>query len=189
LAGQSQSSSEASPTPTTTSAEKPKTCGGYCCERFQIPNRNYGWYENEEKTYSLEGLKRIVGDGTTCRPEDKQILEMVIYLGYSDVNGNGDRDPTKSHWFTCKNFDTVTRLCKIYETRPIMCRSYNESCRQACGYTKCQMPKPVIPKEEFVGKKKYEEEIEEKFFEEPEDRWQVVKLRPGAIKEPGPRTS
>jgi len=39
--------------------------------------------------------------------------------------------------FTCKNFDTVERNCKIYEERPMMCRTYH--CTSENKYKQCTL--------------------------------------------------
>ena len=107
------------------------TCGGYCCERFH--------FRNNDSPADLKAQAARSRD-----PETKQIAEMVIYLDYStrDIEG-GEGHPT--HWYTCKNFDPVTRLCKIYETRPSMCRNYNSKPWQSCGLSCCKLSKPEWP--------------------------------------------
>lgn len=101
-------------------------CGGYCCEKF------YFRYNQ-----SPEDLK----NGPKAK-EDLQVIEMVIYLGLSDTNVEGDPLQPPRHTYTCKHFDKETRLCKIYETRPSMCRTYNTSAVSSCGLKSCKAPKP-----------------------------------------------
>lgn len=113
----------------------PKTCGGFCCERFRIrkPGTN-------DKSMSLA---EILKEAASARPWEKEELDklstMLIFLDHSYLNGNGEMDHKPSFWFTCKHFDKETRLCKTYETRPSLCRNHGPV---QCYYTKCQLPKP-----------------------------------------------
>ena len=36
--------------------------------------------------------------------------------------------------YSCKHWDTETRLCRIYEQRPQMCRDYPEPGSKVCGW-------------------------------------------------------
>ena len=104
------------------------TCGGYCCEKFHFRNN-----------LSPEEVKQAGQKG-----EFKQVAEMVIYLGESDHDVEGTKS-SMLHWYTCKHFDTDTRLCKIYEARPSMCRTYNVNSWNRCGLKSCKLPPPPEP--------------------------------------------
>lgn len=43
------------------------------------------------------------------------------------------------HYFTCKHWDTETRLCTAYSERPQMCQNYGttEPCKHGCGGSGC----------------------------------------------------
>lgn len=107
-----------------------ETCGGYCCERFRI--RNY--LTSADQSFSLEQIQELAEGGS---PDIKKVAAMLVYLGKSKVNGNGLEDEVESHWYTCKHFDTETRLCKDYEERPDMCRNHGDI--QGCIFDKCQL--------------------------------------------------
>lgn len=118
-------------------------CGGYCCERFRFGN-NYSpewWKERLSKDYATQ--------------EERQIGEMIVYLGEAKTDSDGE-EGVLTHWYTCKHFDTTTRLCKIYEERPRMCRDYNTKPWSPCGLKQCKMPKPEYPPETEVVEKKLE---------------------------------
>jgi Fe-S-cluster containining protein len=109
----------------------PETCGGYCCERFHF---RHGQSLEEIK----EDAKRF--------PEGHErhfIADMLIFIEKDpkDLDGDGT---IPVNWFTCKHFDTTTRLCKVYEQRPSICRDFN-SWWNPCGMSKCKLPKPSPP--------------------------------------------
>lgn len=84
------------------------TCPGNCCEDMRIG----------------EGKTRADLEKNENWPEKDQVLEMLVEV------------PGRDDLFNCKNFDTTTRLCTIYETRPRMCRDfpYGKPCDRGCGY-------------------------------------------------------
>lgn len=116
-----------------------ETCGGYCCERFRFRNGE-----------SPEALKKWAEDFPNS-PDVQKVVGMVIHLGRSKVDVDGE-EGQETHWYTCKNFDTETRLCKIYEQRPQMCRDFNKDWYHACGVKKCKLPPHPRPPE-VTGKK------------------------------------
>ena len=81
-------------------------CDGSCCERFYIGQ-------------SQEELAQLAIDYPDD-PDSQEIAKMVILLGPSDHQ----EGKVGGFWYTCKNWDDQTRLCKIYESRPQMCRDY-----------------------------------------------------------------
>ena len=124
------------------------SCGGFCCERFRLRI-----FASSDESMSPEDLHRRAEEASVDDPNKfRQVDEMLIYLGQSDLNGNGQKDEKQSHWFTCRNFDITTRLCKIYESRPPICRRHGDD--QKCDYDKCKLPKPEptkgFPKVEAV---------------------------------------
>lgn len=99
-------------------------CSGLCCAAFSLPERP-------------EKLPEIAGD------EGEQIAAMVIPLTAAEARERyeafGGTDPEQfpadgTLFFTCRNWDEVTRLCAIYETRPDMCRKfpYGNGCPHGC---------------------------------------------------------
>lgn len=91
-------------------------CTGQCCHRFIL---SYANTHEEVDAYLRSGP-----------PEDGvQIADMIVLV---EVIQNGtvlpmgrvaERDD-RGVLYTCKHFDTATRDCGIYETRPSMCRRY-----------------------------------------------------------------
>lgn len=106
-------------------------CPGYCCASFYWP-RTISWMRKH--------AHRMV-DGA-------QIRDMLIPLTpkqarerYERFSGKAAPRETfrwkfRGHHFTCRNWDEESRLCKIYETRPQMCRGYpyGKLCEHGCGF-------------------------------------------------------
>lgn len=86
-----------------------KTCPGDCCEAFCLP------YAPDELNAKRSDLM-----------EGDVIADMVIPLFPNAKDG---------YWYTCRNFDTETRLCRVYDERPQMCRTFPNRYRCACGLT------------------------------------------------------
>jgi Fe-S-cluster containining protein len=71
------------------------------------------------------------------------IAAMVVPLSLAEANDRLERfgtdrmyeDDCEGHVYTCRNFDESTRLCKIYEDRPEMCRAYPASCAGGCEFS------------------------------------------------------
>lgn len=112
-----------------TEARKGVTCPGWCCAAFYWP-RTISWMRKH--------ADKTMWDGA-------QIRDMLIPLTPKQARERYERfsgTPTRAykwkhrgHFFTCKNWDEETRLCKIYEDRPAMCRDYpyGQECQHGCG--------------------------------------------------------
>lgn len=94
-------------------APKSGVCDGSCCERFFLPLK-----PDEVWSYYEEYLR---GEREDKHADIKLIGPMVIPL---DDEGLDGEDAKRGFWYTCKHWDKDTRLCKIYEFRPKMCRDY-----------------------------------------------------------------
>ena len=113
-----------------------RRCLGHCCEQFVLSEGGPYWtaaYIEEWKEQDKRG-EIDLGD------HNRQVLNMVIPVEdaeYCDVEG--DRMPIGAPYtlFTCKNFNTETRDCTIYEARPEMCRSAGED--NLCSYDECTL--------------------------------------------------
>jgi Fe-S-cluster containining protein len=80
-------------------------CSGNCCSEFYLP-------------FDKEAIALITdAPGET---EIAYIKDMVIHLTDFVNPVNGD----KGGLYTCKHWNSVTKLCKEYEKRPRMCRDY-----------------------------------------------------------------
>ena len=92
-------------------------CTGECCRRFPL-------------SCKLATLVEIV-QAYPLDAENAKILDMVILI---------DRTP-EYDYFTCKNWDPETKLCRTYETRPRMCREYPyaRAC-EFCGWNNAEPP-------------------------------------------------
>jgi Fe-S-cluster containining protein len=93
-------------------------CTGQCCQRIVVLGLTY--QDIREKAFANPEWKEI-----------QQLRKMLHTIErVDDERYHGDI-------FACKNWDPETRLCKIYETRPNMCRifPYDMKCRY-CGMTR-----------------------------------------------------
>jgi Fe-S-cluster containining protein len=94
-----------------------------------------------------------VDDLRTSMYDGEQIADMVIPLTVAEANTRlerfgSDREygrDSEGYVYTCRNLDERTRLCKIYEERPQMCRDYpyarDGGCEYECDY--CSPPDVV----------------------------------------------
>lgn len=114
-----------------------RRCTGHCCERFTLP------FSPEEMRERYDEALAYAHGEPPSRPMliDIEVLyPMLIHLGehgWSPQTGE-PFDPegiTTFHHYTCRNFDTETRNCRIYERRPEMCSLYPYG--QACRYEGC----------------------------------------------------
>jgi Fe-S-cluster containining protein len=126
------------------------SCNGQCCRRFFLP-------------ISPEELKAEAAKEKSHYQEVKFIADMVIFLGTSELDVNGDpladrpffprNDEGKAigHYYTCKHHDSNTGLCTIYDRRPEMCRRYPYG--RKCEYRGCEFDGPETrPDPELLAK-------------------------------------
>lgn len=105
-------------------------CSGHCCRVFSLP------YDPAE----LQACASQVQDG-------EQIAAMVIPLGKHSEYAGAPRYLSRHdadgglHLYTCRNLDTATGDCRVYETRPAMCRNFPYE--RACPYQGCTAPTTV----------------------------------------------
>jgi len=128
-------------------------CTGHCCESFctQFSPKEWSRYRSAivrgKKTFSLEsGKKMTVGSGANKR-DIVYIAEMLIPIKSDKRRRNdNERGLNYRHIYTCKHFDTDTRKCTAYESRPKMCSGYPENTGHECKisgctyYGKCKTP-------------------------------------------------
>lgn len=104
-------------------------CVGHCCKAFFLP-------------YSKEEMERKTKEGCFS-PSDSQVAGMIIPLGnFTQLSPElqamfppGEHDES-SNFYTCKNHDIVTGNCRVYETRPAMCKDYPYG--HSCKYIGCK---------------------------------------------------
>lgn len=112
-------------------------CDGRCCSTFTLSKRV------QEKLRHREGT-----DDVKWRvPDGDMIAAMIVRLGWLRATirnwrlGYGFKP--RHYWsmrgvmFTCRFWDTKTKLCRVYANRPHLCRSYAvtnpTTCQHGCG--------------------------------------------------------
>jgi Fe-S-cluster containining protein len=125
----------------------PKTCGGHCCERFVLQESPEDlkieyetWLRCGHPGVFYTSDMRGVAVVQEVRMDIHLVYPMVVYLGKYDW---APCDPPRKqdrmmHHYTCKHYDRDTKLCTIYENRPLMCRNYPNG--HACRYPGCKLP-------------------------------------------------
>lgn len=112
-------------------ADRPDSaCPGYCCAAFYWPRTITEQRRRAAETYDGEQIADML-----VRLTPKQARER--YEKFSGKqSGLHYSWKHRGHYFTCKNWDEDTRLCKIYEDRPAMCRDfpYGTECPHGCGF-------------------------------------------------------
>ena len=96
---------------------KCNSCIGACCKDFTLPvsPMQFAFERKRKKSRWFEG---------------HQIADMVIFLRedqQEQENSNGRktmRHMPRLYHYTCKHFNTDTKLCMDYENRPHMCRDF-----------------------------------------------------------------
>lgn len=106
------------------------SCPAYCCEAFHIPTEAVGWLWDDPEQ---------VNDGPFLREMLIELDPIEAQRRHRESMGLAGWIPDEGeHYFTCKHWDTETRLCREYENRPAMCRDYPASgcaCKHGCAYT------------------------------------------------------
>jgi Fe-S-cluster containining protein len=124
-----------------------RKCGGQCCKRFYLPHApdvfrsDYlRWLTNQNNTVLIKNdhCDNIEAFKYALRFNDIHIIyPMLIYLGSFDFDpADGRKLNEKVHHYTCAHHDGKTGLCRIYDTRPAMCRDYPYGV--ACRYPGCK---------------------------------------------------
>lgn len=108
-----------------------QSCDGDCCVAFRVP-------------YTIEQLADAdVGDQDKAEALD--LAAMLIPLTVEQANDRqnqyvrgsktGFTDYDEGFLYKCRHWDEETRLCRIYDDRPPMCRTfpYGRPCRYGCS--------------------------------------------------------
>jgi Fe-S-cluster containining protein len=91
-------------------------CSGQCCQSIVIP----GFTQEDLRAAYLAWLR---SEPEFTGPSGTFPMIRDIFLLYPMLKPKG-YDQDKREVFSCKNYDTQTGLCTIYEIRPTMCRVY-----------------------------------------------------------------
>ncbi len=126
----------------------PNRCTGHCCRRFVLP---FSLEKMREKLKTLHEASSLSDLQAAYIADLAQVIDMVIPLPEPtfdecrDLSAPGAEvsDPagTAGLWFTCRNLDTDTGDCNVYETRPKMCRDYPYGAQ--CTFKGCTRPRDV----------------------------------------------
>lgn len=68
-------------------------------------------------------------------PEQYAGVKDINWLSRHDLEGNNIVVQT----YTCRHFDTVNRICTVYDQRPMLCRTFG--IQSECSYTGCNINK------------------------------------------------
>jgi Fe-S-cluster containining protein len=124
-------SASASRTPDDSSKPGSPACNGSCCAVFYLP------VTPDEMTPQWASHIAPEGDGSYIRrmaiPLSKDVAaQRAVDFGLTADWGKVE----EGHAYTCRHWDTRTRLCREYEDRPLMCSAfpYGDKC-QHCGWT------------------------------------------------------
>jgi Fe-S-cluster containining protein len=120
-------------------------CSGTCCAAFRL---DYTLTEMRRAPVDSAGGVPL-GDKWIDPSERDQLVDMLVPLTPKEARERnqkfGGNENDKTHWpwsdrghqFTCRHWDEDTRLCGIYEDRPMMCREfpYGKPCSFGCSCT------------------------------------------------------
>lgn len=129
-------------------------CTGACCKDFTLP------ISPDEIRFLA---RRKIRTGISRFSEIDVIADMVIFKGTYRASG-GKRLAKKfkgsKQWlekyiyhYTCKHFDAENKLCKNYENRPSMCRSFpsNDTCHYRGCTRRCEEKAFPPPQKEMYA--------------------------------------
>ena len=109
-------------------------CSGQCCEGFVLSGPGRSLHRDDvDRALKLRKWGRVLVGKADVTGSNVDVFQMVRPVE-DDIDENGN-EYTR---FTCVNFDTETRNCRIYDSRPPMCRLYPEGeGGQACEFEGC----------------------------------------------------
>ena len=120
---------------------EPGGCSGQCCSVFTFPSSPIQLRERWE----------MDGGG----PDDLMIADMLIPLSPIEAAERAERfgaSTPECGWdaipfYTCRHWDEDTRLCTVYDHRPMMCETYpyGRECEHCEGCTEVGRECPRRP--------------------------------------------
>lgn len=112
------------------------TCVGSCCAVFPYADPESERFDTlKDAEYLRDMLIPLDLVSAAERLASLGIEPSWVDEAYFDWEGRSIDNPTR-RLMTCRHWDTETRLCTAYETRPEMCRNYPYlgSCDYGCSY-------------------------------------------------------
>ena len=117
-------------------------CTGHCCDGFNFGMAKMAKVQMAAKLSTLgkvyfNGLDRNCQNGYIDGPSYRFVADMLIVKDEDVTYQEGDK-PYDT--YTCKNFNTESRNCMIYDSRPWMCSAYpyGGECKfEGCTMDKC----------------------------------------------------
>lgn len=153
-------------------------CTGHCCQNFYLPfspediDRAYRRWSTQGQTGATH---HVTMNGVEYGPiyvDIHLIAPMVVHLGkraatMKKVNPTDEgllgKPELEGHFYRCKHFDAVEKVCTIYELRPQMCRDYPGRDGATCNFGGCTWKARRAPKQ---TKKQQNERL--KILQEPQ---------------------
>lgn len=111
------------------------TCAGSCCAVFEFADPDDPRFEGIEDDNYLRDMLAPIDLIAAAERLDELQIEPFDNKGQHDWSGRSTVQPHR-RLMTCRHWDTSTRLCTAYETRPHMCREYPYygECDYGCGF-------------------------------------------------------
>lgn len=134
-------------------------CTGHCCRVFPLPKSPTEireWLDHPDAHAYFTGiadpetaraiLERDGAEKVRLTLDNRQVFEMVIPLAdrledlppdLRALFGDQTRPFEIKGFYTCRNLDTETGDCTIYESRPMTCRDYPYERSEGCQFSGC----------------------------------------------------
>jgi len=124
-----------------------RTCDGRCCAVFPLswevagPDGIASWYDPEGGHDSWDGkVERWFIADMLIPLNLAEAVERWASLGLGDIPRWIEYSPQPL--YTCRHWDTETRLCGAYDQRPSLCRNYPYAA-QPCSHEGCTYRKGI----------------------------------------------
>jgi len=111
-------------------------CTGHCCQKIRLPFSPFDLALFQ--TGEIEDRANLQDIG--C------IADMLIVTGKDPNFAEGGQE----FWeYSCRHFDAESKLCRIYEKRPMMCRNHGE--KYPCDIQGCTWKQAKREPERYGG--------------------------------------
>jgi len=145
-------------------SEGKSRCTGDCCKAFYLSVPYDAMWRSRQAQVRHEKYNVPLPENYVEYEDNAVILSMVKYLGEFKINpvsGHEYAGPTSL--YTCKNL-AKNGDCKIYETRPAMCREFPDG--KPCPYPGC-----TWRKEDQDAQFAQEQQEREKALDQEREKW------------------